>query len=155
MNVRVRSMGGAVEESMAGITGLEGLSWTHEAWDTLDRCGAGQGRRQPGIQREGVGYLTHAGVNRRRAIEGQHGGVMKLHGAGIHFFLPTPFSSAVLKPDLEKTQLFTFKTVLQLIIAKITPVHWEDIICLPEPFPYTSRPQFHFSHFAYLTYLVN
>lgn len=26
---------------------------------------------------------------------------MELHGAGVHFFLPAPFCSAVLEPDLK------------------------------------------------------
>lgn len=116
MRVWVRGMGSAVEESMTGIAGLECLSWTHEAWDALDRCGTGQGRGEPRIQREGVGYLAHAGVNWSLAIEGEHRGVVKLHGACVHLFLPTPFSSAVLKPDLQKKQLIVIKNKLKLVI---------------------------------------
>lgn len=33
-------------------------------------------------------------------VEGQHGRIMELHGASIHFFLAAPFSSTVLEPDL-------------------------------------------------------
>lgn len=56
-------MRSGVKEAVAGIAGLETLSWTHEARDAVDWCSAGQGRGQPGIQGEGVGYWTHAGVN--------------------------------------------------------------------------------------------
>lgn len=68
--MRMRS---GVEEAVAGVAGLQALSRTHEAGDAVDRRGAGQGRRQPGIQGEGVGHGAHAGVNRCRAVEGQHG----------------------------------------------------------------------------------
>lgn len=85
---------------MAGVAGLEALSWTHEARDAVDRCGTGERRGQPGVQGEGVCHRTYTGVNWCWAVEGQHGRVVELHGAGIHFFLPTPFSSAVLEPDL-------------------------------------------------------
>lgn len=97
MGMRMRS---GVEEVVAGVAGLEALSWTHEARDAVDRCCAGQGRGQPGVQGEGVGHRPHAGVNWCWAVEGQHGRVMELHGAGVHLFLPTPFSSAILEPDL-------------------------------------------------------
>lgn len=97
MGMRMRS---GVEEVVAGVVGLEALSWTHEAWDAVDRCSAGKGRGQPGVQGEGVGHRPHAGVNWCWAVEGQHRRVMELHGAGVHLFLPTPFSSAVLEPDL-------------------------------------------------------
>lgn len=95
--VRMRSR---VEETVAWVAGLESLSRTHEALDAVDRCSTGQGRGQPGVQGEGVAHWTHAGVNGCWTVEGQHGRVMELHGAGVHFFLTTPFSSAVLEPDL-------------------------------------------------------
>lgn len=135
---------------MAGIAGLEGLSWTHEAWDTLDRCGAGQRRGQPGIQWEGIGYLTHASVNRWRTIEGQHGGVMKLHGTSVHFFLPTPFSSAVLKPDLEKTKLFTTVHICSLI----TQNQWEAVIYCLELFTHYKFSNFASPHFDVSCHLI-
>lgn len=69
----VRSVGGGVEEMVAWVAGLEALSWTHEAWDTVHRCSTGQGRGQPGFQGEGVGHWTHAGVNRCRTVEREHG----------------------------------------------------------------------------------
>ena len=95
-------MGSSVEESVAWIAGLEALSWTHEARNAVDRSSAGQRRGQPGIQGKGVGHWTHASVDWGWTVEGKHGGVMKLHRACTHFFLSTPFSSAILKPDLEK-----------------------------------------------------
>lgn len=102
MRMKVRSMRSAVQEPVAGVAGLVALSWTHETWNALDRCSTGQGGGQPGVQREGVGNSTHVGVNWSRATEGKHGGVVKLHGARVHFFLPAPLGSAVLKPDLEQ-----------------------------------------------------
>lgn len=66
MRVRMRS---GVEEGVAGVAGLEALSWTHEAWNAVDWCSGGQGRRQPRVQGEGVGHWTHAGVNWRWAVE--------------------------------------------------------------------------------------
>lgn len=90
-----------VEEAVTGVAGLEALRWTHEARDAVDRCGTGQGGGEPRVQGEGIGHRPHAGMNLRRAVEGKHRRVVQLHGAGIHFFLPTPFSSAVLEPDLE------------------------------------------------------
>lgn len=68
--MRMRS---GVEEAVAGVARLKTLSWTHEAWDAVDRCGTGKGRRQPGVQGEGVCHRTHAGVNWRWTVEGQHG----------------------------------------------------------------------------------
>lgn len=97
VRVRVRS---GVEEAVTGVAGLQALSGTHEAGDAVDRRGAGEGGGQPGVQGEGVGHRAHAGVNRGGAVEGQHGGVVELHGAGVHLFLATPFSPAVLEPDL-------------------------------------------------------
>lgn len=97
MGMRMRS---GVEEAVTGVGGLQALGWTHEAGDAVDRCSAGERRGQPGVQGEGVAHGSHAGVNRCGPVEGQHGGVVELHGAGVHLFLTTPFSSAVLEPDL-------------------------------------------------------
>lgn len=95
--MRMRS---GVEEAVTGVAGLQALSWTHEAGDAVDRCSAGEWRGQPRVQGEGVGHWTHAGVNWCRAVKGQHGGVVELHGAGVHLFLTTPFCPSVLEPDL-------------------------------------------------------
>lgn len=65
-------MRSGVEEAVAGVAGLEALSWTHKSWNAVNRCSAGQRRGQPGIQWEGVGHWTHAGVNWCWAVEGQH-----------------------------------------------------------------------------------
>ena len=70
MRMRMRRMRIGVEEAVAGVAGLKALRWTHEAWDAVHRCGTGQGRGQPGVQGEGVGHWTDAGVNWRRAVEG-------------------------------------------------------------------------------------
>lgn len=93
-------MRSGVEEAVTGVAGLQALSWTHEAGDAVDGCGAGQWRGQPRVQGEGVGHRAHAGVDRCGPVEGQHGRVVDLHGAGVHLFLATPFSPAVLEPDL-------------------------------------------------------
>lgn len=66
-------MRSGVEEAVAGVARLKALSWTHEAWNAVDRCSAGQRGRQPGVQGEGVGHRTHAGVNWCWTVEGQHG----------------------------------------------------------------------------------
>lgn len=108
MRMGVGSVGGDVDEAVARIAGLEALSWTHEARDAVDRCGAGQRRGQPGVQRQRIGHRPHAGVDGRRTVEGEHGGVVELHGARVHFFLSTPFSSAVLKPNLEGKESFIY-----------------------------------------------
>lgn len=71
MRVRMRVRGG-VEEAVAGVAGLQALSRTHEAGDAVHRGAAGQRRRQPGVQGEGVGHGTHAAVNRSWPVEGQH-----------------------------------------------------------------------------------
>lgn len=97
MGMRMRS---GVEEAVTGVAGLQALSWTHEVGDAVDWCGAGERRGQPRVQGEGVGHGGHAGVNWCRPVKGQHGGVVELHGAGVHLFLTTPFRPAVLEPDL-------------------------------------------------------
>lgn len=102
MRVRVRvGVRGRVEEAVAGVARLQALSRTHEARDAVHRGAAGQRGRQPGIQGEGVGHGTHAAVNRPWPVERQHRRVVELHGARVHFFLPTPLGSAVLEPDLQ------------------------------------------------------
>lgn len=93
-------MRAGVEEAVAGVAGLKTLRGTHKAWDAVDGCGAGEGRGQPGVQGQGIGHRAHAGVNGRRAVEGEHGRVTDLHGAGVHFLLSTPLCPAVLEPDL-------------------------------------------------------
>lgn len=59
-------------------------------------------------------------MNWRWAVEGKHGRVMELHGAGIHFLLPTPFSSAVLEPDLEDK--------IKLLLSELTDTKEKCII---------------------------
>lgn len=102
MRVRV---GRDVDEGVAGIAGLQPLSWAHEARDAVDRRRARQRGGQPGVQRQRVGHWAHARVDGGRTVEGEHGGVVELHGARVHFFLSTPFRSAVLKPNLEEKQI--------------------------------------------------
>lgn len=68
----MRGMWRGVKEAVAVIVGLKALSWTHETRNAVDRRGTGKRRGQPGVQREGVGHWTHAGVNWCWAIEGQH-----------------------------------------------------------------------------------
>lgn len=97
MGVRMRS---GVEEAVTGVAGLQALRWTHETGDAVDRCSAGERGGQPRVQGEGVAHGSHAGVNWRRTVKRQHGGVVELHGAGVHLFLPTPLSPAVLEPHL-------------------------------------------------------
>lgn len=70
MGMRMRS---GVEEAVTGVAGLQALSWTHEAGEAVDGCGAGQRRGQPRVQGEGVGHRAHAGVDRCGPVEGQHG----------------------------------------------------------------------------------
>lgn len=65
----MRTMRSGIEEMVAWIAGLEALSWTHEAWDTMNWCSAGQ----PGFQGEGIGHWTHAGVYWSRTVKRQHG----------------------------------------------------------------------------------
>lgn len=97
MGVRMRS---GVEEAVTGVAGLQALRWTHETGDAVDRCSAGERGGEPRVQGEGVAHGSHAGVNWRRTVKRQHGGVVELHGAGVHLFLPTPLSPAVLEPHL-------------------------------------------------------
>lgn len=98
MGVRVRS---GVEEAVGRVVRLKALSWTHEARHAVHRRGAGQGGGEPGVQGQGAAHGAHAAVELGLAVEGEHGRVVQLHGAGVHFLLTTPFCSAVLEPHLE------------------------------------------------------
>lgn len=119
-------MGRGVEEPVARVAGLEALSWTHKARDAVNRCCTGQGRGQPGVQCEGVGHWTHAAVDWCRTVERKHGGVMELHGVSVHFFLPAPFSSAVLKPDLEE-KLNNCEVQLNMLVKYISLIGYEQL----------------------------
>lgn len=89
----------AVEEAVAGVGRLQALRRAHEAWDGVHGRGTGDGRRQPGVQGHGVGHRPHGGSH-GRTVERQHGGVVELHRAGVHLFLPSPLGPPVLEPDL-------------------------------------------------------
>lgn len=117
MGMRMRS---GVEEAVTGVAGLEALRWTHEAGDAVDRCRAGERRGQPRVQGEGVAHGSHAGVNWRRTVKSQHGGVVELHGAGVHLFLTTPLSPAVLEPDLGANMTCDYRHIYQIFaICKV------------------------------------
>ena len=94
-----------VEEAVWPLVGrLEALAGAHEAGDAVDGRGASQRGRQPGVQGQGVAHGAHVGVHGRGSVEGEHGRVVELHGAGVHLLLPAPFGSAVLKPHLKGTK---------------------------------------------------
>jgi len=90
---------GGVEEGVPRVGGLQGLGGSHEAGDAVDSGGTGDGRRQPGVQWEGVAHGPHVGRH-GGPVEGEHRGVVELHGAGLHLLLPPPLGSSVLEPDL-------------------------------------------------------
>lgn len=85
---------------MAGVGRLQTLRRSHEPWDGVHGRGAGDGRGEPGVQGHGVGYGPHAGRH-LRPVEGQHGRVRELHGAGVHLFLASPLGPSVLEPHLD------------------------------------------------------
>lgn len=97
----------AVEEAVAGVATLQALSWAHETRDAVDWGGAGQRGGQPGVKGEGVAHGPHVAVH-GWPVEGEHGRVMQLHGAGVHLLLAPPFGSAVLEPHLEEGRGFGF-----------------------------------------------
>ena len=104
VRVGMRWVRRCVEEAVGPLVGrLEALAGAHEAGDAVDGRGAGQGGRQPGVQGQGVAHGPHVGVHGRGPVEGEHGRVVELHGAGIHLLLPAPFGSAVLEPHLRET----------------------------------------------------
>lgn len=90
----------AVEEAVAGVSRLQTLRRSHEPRDGVHGRGAGDGRGEPRVQGHGVGYLPDAGGH-LRPVEGQHGRVGELHGAGVHLFLASPLGPAVLEPHLD------------------------------------------------------
>lgn len=123
-------MRSGVEEAVTGVAGLQALSRTHETGDAVDRCSAGERRGQPRVQGEGVAHGSHAGVNGRRAVKRQHGGVVELHGAGVHLFLTTPLSPAVLEPDLRANMKGDFFFFFFLLFVKLRPCNRLPLMCL-------------------------
>lgn len=91
----------AVEEALAvgvaRVSRLEvrALPWAHVARDSVHGGGTSHGRGQPGV-RHGPRVGVHG-----RPVEGQHGGVMELHGARVHLFLTLPLSPTILEPNLD------------------------------------------------------
>ena len=104
VGVGMRRVRRSVEEAVRPLVRrLEALAGAHEAGDGVDGRGAGERGRQPGVQGQGVAHGAHVGVHGRGPVEGEHGRVVELHGAGVHLLLPAPFCSAVLEPHLRET----------------------------------------------------
>ena len=115
VRVGMRGVRRCVEEAVGPLVGcLEALAGAHEAWDAVDGRGASQRGRQPGVQGQGVAHGPHVGVHGWGSVEGKHGRVMELHGAGVHLLLPAPFGSAVLEPHLKETMVLKYRELVVL-----------------------------------------